>query len=265
MPIQEPCRIIDHVQIAPNTFKLTLISSYLSTHAKPGQFALVRIENDSDPLLRRPLSFHQIKTEHKMIEIVYEAVGKGTKILSQKKIGENLDLIGPLGNGFDLTGKEKFSLIVGGGIGIAPMLALALGLRLKGKKVATILGARHKDRLLAQSEFEKLGDVLTCTDDGSCGTKALLADRLEAILENEIPASKHSAVAIYACGPSIVLKLVAEIAAQKGIPCQLSLEEKMACGIGACLGCAVKTNAGYKKVCNDGPVFNANELVWEAK
>ena len=262
MPIQEACRILDHQSLTPNTFKLTLISNYLSAHAKAGQFAMVKIDNSQDPLLRRPLSFHQIKPEHKTVEIVYEVVGRGTALLSQRKIGDNVDLIGPLGNGFDLTGGEKFSLIVGGGIGIAPMYALAKTLAAHGKTVVTVIGARDRARLIAMNDFKAAGDVFTCTNDGSCGTKALLADRLNAILENEIPNSQHSATAIYACGPTVVLKLIAELAAQRGINCQLSLEEKMACGIGACLGCVVNTNKGFKKVCSDGPVFNAKELLW---
>ena len=267
MPIQEDCRVLDHLPLDNNVYKLILQTKYIATHALPGQFAMVRVSDkgSTEPLLRRPISFHQINSEHGTVELVYEVLGKGTALLSQTKIGANVSLTAPLGNGFDLKGTETISVVVGGGMGIAPLLALAKALAGKGKRVVSVLGARQKARLIQLEEYQKYGAVYTCTDDGSDGTKLLLTDRLNQVLDEDVSRFRQAETAIYVCGPKIVLKLVSGLASQRGIPCQVSLEEKMACGIGACLGCAVLTTDGYRMVCKDGPVFKSTEIIWEGK
>ena len=206
---------------------------------------------------------HRIKKNG--IELLYEVVGKGTAMLSVRKPGESLDVLGPLGNGFDIV-SAKTAIIVAGGIGVAPLLALAeewgkwQGTRVKGKLIV-LIGARKKEHILCEKEFKKIGaNVLIATENDSRGRKGFVTDLLEDVLA---PCPLPLATMIYACGPSGMLRAVARIAKANRIPCQISLEERMACGVGVCLGCPVKvTGGGYKMVCKDGPVFDAKEIAW---
>jgi len=237
-------------------------SEYIAKNIKPGQFVEVRCSDRIDPLLRRPLGVHRISK--KGVELLYEIVGKGTDLLSRKKEGEYLDLIGPLGNGFDISLSSGMPLLIAGGIGIAPIVALAERLTTRKPRPYIIIGARTKSHILCEAEFKSLGCyVKVATDDGSKGCKGLATDMLKKMLS----AFSRQPSAIYACGPNEMLKVVSQLAKDKGIPCQVSLEERMACGVGACLGCPVKVRKGlidseYKMVCKDGPVFNAEEIVW---
>ena len=268
MPIQEKCRIEDHRQVGPHYFKLTLLSQYIATHAQPGQFVNVRCSESFNPLLRRPISLHRINARQGMIELLYEVVGQGTELLSKSSVGREVDVLGPLGEGFKLDSAKKIHVLVGGGMGIAPLMALAErvaghGSRVTGQAVYILIGAKNKERLFGEEEFKKVTDqVQTATDDGSAGKKGLVIDLLFDFLENRLATRDSQLATIYACGPRPMLKAVAEIAMQKQIDCQVSLEERMACAIGACKGCATKTKAGYKMVCKDGPVFDAKELIW---
>ncbi|MBN3033019.1 MAG: dihydroorotate dehydrogenase electron transfer subunit [Candidatus Saganbacteria bacterium] len=268
MAIQEKCRIEDHKQVGPRHYKLTLASQYLASHAQPGQFVNVRCCETSDPLLRRPISLHRIDAQKGMIELLYEVVGRGTELLSKKPVGQELDLLGPLGAGFKIDPAKKIHLMAGGGMGIAPLRALAeqvtgRGSRVAGQAVYILIGAKNKESLIGEDELRKTTDqVQTATDDGSAGKKGVVTDLLLDFLDSQLSVTSYPLSVIYACGPRLMLKAVAEIARQKKIDCQLSLEERMACGIGACKGCPVKTVSGYKMVCKDGPVFDAKELVW---
>jgi dihydroorotate dehydrogenase electron transfer subunit len=194
------------------------------------------------------------------VEIIYEILGKGTQILAARKPGEFLDIIGPLGNGFDYSRPPAKStpaknILIGGGIGVAPLVFLAEKLKLS--KPLVLMGARTKQQILCLQEFKVLGcTVKLATDDGSVGFKGRVTDLLRITLEQIKP------LGLFSCGPHPMLKTVAQIAQENKISAQLSLEEHMACGIGACLGCAVLTKAGYKSVCKDGPVFHSEELVW---
>ncbi len=205
------------------------------------------------PLLRRPLSVH--RTLRNAIDLLYEVVGIGTEALARRKAGELLDVIGPLGNGFDL-GKARRAVLVAGGMGVAPLVALAEALAKKRAKIDVIIGARTKSHIFCESEFKSLGcDVKVATEDGSKGTRGLATKLLSTM--------SHEEMAIYACGPNAMLKEVARIAKARRLPCQVSLEEYMACGIGVCLGCPVKVKTGgYKMVCKDGPVFDTKEILW---
>ncbi|MDD5593978.1 MAG: dihydroorotate dehydrogenase electron transfer subunit [Candidatus Margulisbacteria bacterium] len=261
MPIQEKCRIQDHQKVGPRHFKLTLLSQYIASHAQPGQFVNVRCSDGSDPLLRRPISLHRINPEHGVFELLYEVVGKGTEMLTKYFVGEELDVLGPLGNGFSVDPKKKIHLMVGGGMGIAPLRAL--GESIKGGARYVFLGAKTKEALVCGEKCGEIADqIALATDDGTTGKKGLVSDILLDFIENQLTAYNLPLTAIYACGPRPMLKAIAEIAVQKKIDCQLSMEERMACGIGACKGCAIKTKDGFKMVCKDGPVFDAKEIVW---
>ena len=226
----------------------------------------IKVSNGLSPLLRKPFGFHRIVGNHKkqIIEILYESIGKGTRALSARKPGEALDIIGPLGNGFNLE-RQGASILVAGGIGAAPLLMLAEELvrnrKLKiGKNILVLLGARSKNDILGEKEFKKAGcKVKIVTDDGSKGHKGFVS----ALLQKILTTNDKRPTTIYACGPKAMLKEVAGIAGKNKIPCQLLLEEYMACGVGVCLGCAVMTKSGYKMVCKDGPVFEASEVIWE--
>jgi dihydroorotate dehydrogenase electron transfer subunit len=264
MPIQEKCQILDHQNLTANRYKLTLVSPYISSQAEAGQFVEVKCSDGYDPLLRRPISLHRINKEHKTFELLYEIVGKGTELLTKYTIGKELDILGPLGQGFKLDLNKKIAILIGGGMGIAPLLALAASLKNSSPKaVYLLLGAKTKELVVAEESLKSVVDgLVVATDDGSYGKKGLVSDLLLNLLDETVTSEDWGITTIYACGPKKMLKAISDITFQKKIDCQLSMEERMACGIGACKGCAVKTNNGYKMACKDGPVFNAREIVW---
>lgn len=251
-------KILANDRVSNSFYRMKLASGYLAKAAKPGQFVEVRCTAGVDPLLRRPLGVHRIIKGG--IEVLYEVVGKGTELLSEKRTGEELDIIGPLGNGFDLRCTNydvRTTILVAGGIGVAPLVSLAEELG----DAHVIIGARTKSHVLCESEFKRAGcTVAIATEDGSKGRKGLATD----LLKDFLRATSHELrTTIYACGPMGMLKAVARLAAAHGVRCQVSLEERMACGVGVCLGCPVKLRTGeYKMVCKDGPVFNAEDIEW---
>jgi len=269
MPIQEKCRILEHQKISPKHYKLIISSPYISSHAEPGQFVNVKCSESYDPLLRRPLSLHRISKEHKTFELLYEVVGKGTEMLTKYFVGEEIDILGPLGEGFKLDPKKQIQVLIGGGMGVAPLLALAEKLkkpvtsRQKPEALYIMVGAKTRGQVLCEEDFRKISDqVLVATDDGSYGKKGVVSDVLLDFVDSQLTTYNLQLTTIYACGPNAMLKAIAEIAFQKKIDCQISMEERMACGIGACKGCPVKTKSGYKMACKDGPVFEAGEILW---
>jgi len=274
-------KLIYNKKVKGKYFHLLLKAPRIAKQAQPGQFVDIRINDSCQPLLRRPFSIHKIGhksqvTSHKL-EILYEVVGRSTEILSQKKAGEYLDIIGPLGNGFDYRtayGVARTALLVAGGMGVAPLLFLAEQLMKRNTPYAirntlVLIGAKTKGHILCEKEFKKLGySVKIATDDGSRGFKGKVTDLLKEILGTT---NHEPRTTIYACGPRPMLKEIAAISKEHKIPAQASLEEHMACGIGACLGCVVKTQNAkrntqyrfqYKRICKEGPVFNADEIVW---
>ncbi|MDI6606108.1 MAG: dihydroorotate dehydrogenase electron transfer subunit [Candidatus Omnitrophota bacterium] len=233
-------------------WRLGFIAPAISGSCLPGQFLTLRLTDGYEPLLRRPFSIHRATGPN--IEILYELVGRGTEILSQKKPGEVLDIIGPLGNGFTLN---RQAIIIAGGMGVAPLIFLAE--KLREFKIIVLLGAKTKNQLLCERDFKKLGcQVKIATDDGSKGYNGKVTQLLQHLLST----IDHRPSTIYGCGPRPMLKEVARISGRHHLPAQLSLEEHMACGIGACLGCAVNTKEGYQRVCKDGPVFDAARIIW---
>lgn len=224
----------------------------VAASAVPGQFISLYCKEGSR-LLPRPISICEIDKEESMLRIVYRVAGKGTEEFSKMQVGDTIDVVGPLGNGF--TQKDGKSILIGGGIGIPPMLALAKSL--KGE-VSVVLGYRDKN-LFLKEEFEPYASVYVSTEDGSVGTRGNVID---AIRENNLTADT-----IYACGPIPMLRGVKAYAQEKEIAAQISMEEKMACGIGACLACVCQSkdkdahsNVNNKRVCKDGPVFDAQEI-----
>jgi dihydroorotate dehydrogenase electron transfer subunit len=244
--------IIRNKKVGQQYYKMSLHAPDIARQAKPGQFVSVKLGNSVDPLLRRPLGIHDAYGS--TIELLYAVVGKGTKILSQKKADDQLDIIGPLGNGFDVSAaRQALPILVAGGMGVAPLYFLAK--KLKHKDPLVLVGARNKDELVCVKEFKALGfDVRVSTDDGSMGEKGYVTDLLKSI--------DCCRSIIYACGPRPMLREISGITYQTKLSAQVSLEEHMSCGFGACLGCVVKTSGGYKRVCKEGPVFDARAIIW---
>ncbi|MDD5129766.1 MAG: dihydroorotate dehydrogenase electron transfer subunit [Candidatus Omnitrophica bacterium] len=254
---QIKARIISNQRRNGNYGHLEFESTVIAQQAQPGQFVNIKVNNTWDPLLRRPISIHGVSGSK--VKIIYEIIGKGTQILSQRRPGEFLDIIGPLGHGFDCLRPDKSgqhkNIIVAGGMGVAPLVFLAEKLKLS--KPLVLIGAATKKQILCLQEFKALGCAIKiATDDGSAGFKGRVTDLLNIVLGQVKPGS------LFSCGPQPMLKAVARIACENKIPAQLSLEAHMACGVGACLGCEILTKTGYKSVCKDGPVFGSEELAW---
>ena len=244
---QVMAEIIRHTSLSDGIFDMTLKAEEIAKEAKAGQFISVYLNNKSK-ILPRPISICGIDKEAGTLRIVYRTVGDGTKELSDYKEGEMVKILGPLGNGF--TQKDKKAILIGGGIGIPPMLELMK--QLDCDKTA-VLGYRDSDMFL-KDEFEAVGDVVISTEDGSFGTKGNVID---AIKEQGVEGS-----IIYACGPTPMLRGIKAYAEEMGIEAQISMEERMACGIGACLACVCKSKDvdSHSHVCKDGPVFDAREV-----
>ena len=221
----------------------------------PAQFVEIKIPNSSTTFLRRPLSIHDVNYEKNTIKLLINIVGEGTKSLSKIKIGDYVNLIYPLGNSFTMPTSEKV-LLVGGGIGVAPLLYTAKYFLSFGIKSDFLLGYRSKTNIVLQDKFSKYGNVFYTTDDGSFGEKGNVLNH--SIFTN----SEFNYNKIYACGPEIMLKNLSIWANERNINCEVSLENLMACGIGACLCCVQNTIQGHKCVCTEGPVFNSKEIIW---
>ncbi|MDO5294401.1 MAG: dihydroorotate dehydrogenase electron transfer subunit [bacterium] len=241
-------------KISNGIYNMCLADSEIANQAKPGQFVSL-YSKDGSRLLPRPISICEIDQVRGTLRLVYRVAGKGTEEFSELKAGDTISVMGPLGNGF--TMEEGKAILIGGGIGIPPMLELAKQLSNNGVTVQVVLG--YRDQLFLNDEFINYGNVYISTEDGSVGTKGNVID---AIRENNLDAD-----IIYACGPTPMLRGVKNYALEHNIKAQISLEEKMACGIGACLACTCKTNkkdhhsnVNNKRICKDGPVFYAEEV-----
>ena len=234
-------------------FVLKLVSDSELPEIKPGQFTEVYVEG-ADVLLRRPISIHYVDRQNKELWLLVQKVGKGTRKMSELKKNDIVNVVFPLGNGFTIPEKSEKVLLVGGGVGIAPLLQLGLELKNAGAEVSYLLGAKTKSDLVELEVYSKYGEVFTSTEDGSLGEKGF-------VTQNSAFNGK-SYDRIYTCGPTPMMKAVAKIALEKGIDCEVSLENKMACGLGACLCCVEDTKEGHKCVCSDGPVFNVKDLKW---
>ncbi len=232
-------------------FKLKLKSKKTLPEINPGQFVEVQVNSDSKVLLRRPISINDVDSQTNEISLIIQTVGQGTKELAKINEGEEINLVYPLGNGFNIEGKNP--LLVGGGVGIAPLLYLAKNFHAKGIKPKVLLGFRSQEQMIDLKEYEKYADVYISTQDGSVGSKGL-------VTENEIFTQSYDT--IYTCGPTPMMKAISDYSLKNNIKCYASLENKMACGIGACLCCVQNTTEGHKCTCTEGPVFNVKDIIW---
>lgn len=248
----EQGKITSIVKVTDGIYSMWIKEPKIAGYARPGQFVSIYCKEGSR-LLPRPISICEIDKEQGLLRLVYRVVGKGTEEFSKRNVGDTLRMMGPLGNGFTMEGDK--CILIGGGIGIPPMLELAKNL--KGE-VQIVLGYRDAD-LFLKEEFDTYGKVYVSTEDGSVGTKGNVIDAIRA--------NRLDADMIFACGPTPMLKGVKAYAREKGVKAQISMEERMACGIGACLACICKskekdhhTNVNNKRICKDGPVFYAEEI-----
>jgi len=267
--------IIEHIEVSPGYRKIVAESPALSKSALPGQFVHVLCGvHGHDPLLRRPFGIHWADPVTGRFGLMYEVRGKGTEVLSTRRPGEKLSLIGPLGDGFNLSLSESSSaVLVGGGIGAVPLyfLAKALSSTIGSERITLIMGACTMSKLFFMDDFAKLcsvdpgdGQYYLCTDDGTCGHHGFVTDILA---EHLSKGTNDESPVVYACGPVPMLKAVSGVAERFDVRCQISTEAKMACGIGACMGCVVKVRSGagekYVRACKEGPVFDSRDVVWE--
>jgi len=260
---QQKVEVVLAERITGDVVRLTLSAPEIAAVARPGQFVMVQTTPGMDPLLRRPFSIHQISSDGRL-QILFKVVGKGTQWLARIRAGEHLSVLGPLGNGF-AVGAPEMACLIGGGMGIAPMLFLASHFlhvsRSKKDSLVlpkVILGARNREELEPLvRDFQNLGvEVLAATDDGSFGHHGLVTDVLQKINLSPL-------FTVYCCGPRPMMAAISHLCRQENRACQVSVETVMACGMGACLGCAVPLkDGGYAHACSDGPVFAAERLLW---
>ena len=250
MPIQKSCTVVEAVRLNAFAYSFTLEAEGMTPEG-PDQF--VHVKCGHSRLLRRPISI--CDWEENLLRIVFEVRGEGTEWLSRRKAGDRLDVLGPLGRGFRMDREGRY-LLVGGGIGVPPMLGCA---KWTAERSTAVLGFRSADRAMLSKDFQKsCKEIFLCSDDGSIGRHGFVDAQVRDILEKD-----KDFTAVLACGPKPMLKNVAAVAAEFGVPCQVSMEERMACGVGACLGCAIQMADGtMQHVCKDGPVFDAGEVDW---
>lgn len=261
MPVNIKAKLLKKEELKSEIFKFSVQADEIVNTARPGNFIEIRVNDDIEPFLRRPISIYNMDKEKGILEFIFQVKGKGTTILAKRNEGEAIDIVGPLGFGtFKYSSYENLA-IIGGGIGVFPLYELAKNAKNENKNVNTYLGFRNKDLVVLENEFTQVSSQLTITtDDGSYSQKGFAID----FLKKDIEAGKIDS--IYACGPLPMLRAVRELALEKNIPCQISLEERMACGLGVCLGCAVKTAKSSKEapeywhVCKAGPVFQAKDV-----
>jgi dihydroorotate dehydrogenase electron transfer subunit len=256
-PIVEPVTVLANERIAEGVGLIALHAPKVASTITPGQFVHVRVARGTDFILRRPFSVHRVTGER--IEILYQILGTGTLRLAEKVAGDAMDVVGPLGHGWDVPERVDRALLVAGGLGAAPLGMLAESLAEKGVALSVALGAPTASRLVARELFERTARrVEVATDDGSAGEHGFVTGPASKLLASE------TFDVVYTCGPEPMQRAIAALCAEAGVPCQVSLERLMACGIGACLSCVVTTRDGLKRACVDGPVFSAEEVVWDA-
>lgn len=245
----------ENKQLNNQYFLLILSASDGLPDMLPGQFVEVRVDNSPETFLRRPISINFVDTKKNELWLLIQIVGEGTRKLSLLKQGELLNLLFPLGNSFTLPLKiDSKLLLVGGGVGVAPLLYLGSKLNEMGLVCDFLLGGRSKDNLLQLEQFSKYGNVYTTTEDATFGEKGFVT--------NHSILNEAQYDFIYTCGPTPMMKAVAQYAKSKNIACEASLENTMACGFGACLCCVTDSNDGHICVCTEGPVFNTSKLKW---
>ncbi|MEJ2202445.1 MAG: dihydroorotate dehydrogenase electron transfer subunit [Desulfuromonadaceae bacterium] len=264
--------ILSNQEISTGYYRMRILAPGFTEAARPGQFVMLRVQNTLLPLLRRPFGVFQTgflapdcvgQPSKEFLEILYKVVGSGTTLMSGLHAGDRVEVLGPLGRGFDLGSVASEKILVGGGIGLVPLYMLAREL-VKSSKVRLLMGGRRRDDIIMVTEFERLGvETYVSTEDGSLGEEGLITQVLERKLK------KLAAADVYACGPMPMLAAVQQLCAEQQTSLQVSLEALMACGVGACLGCVIKgaghseDNPRYLCSCKEGPVFRAEQLDWQ--
>jgi dihydroorotate dehydrogenase electron transfer subunit len=285
--------VTENKQLAKNHYLITLHPLKRITKPEPGQFFMLSADNSLDPLLKRPFSLHRWLGPD--FQILYRIVGKATEILKEQKKGDVLEIMGPLGNGFPLIKRHDKPILIGGGLGIAPIFAFAE--TIADKKPLFFIGAKTKKELLCVDELKSIGiNPIISTDNGTLGRKGRITDVLRDFLSRYVSTEQFdpeltaeglaegsslpdlvpcptdgtrvrsgaglTRYCLYACGPKLMLRELSDITKKYGLRAYVALEENMACGIGACLSCVVNTKEGLKRVCKEGPVFPIEEIIW---
>lgn len=263
MKRDERAVLVERRGLSPDAVLLSFDSPTLAAAFTPGQFTMVRVPGGA-PLLRRPYSFCASDRGRRRFSLLVKVVGEGTRALAGLRLGEGVDCLGPLGAPFRIPPAGARSVIVAGGVGIAPFLGFCNELVQRNLRALVLLGGRQAHDLYLREDFERLGmDVLCTTEDGSFGGKGLVTDLLPEVLSG--PGSHY----LYSCGPSAMLRRAASLAEEYRVPHQVSIERRMGCGMGCCWGCVVFTrkrdeqNGQYRRTCTEGPVFDAEEILWE--
>lgn len=252
--VQGEYRVVSKKNLAKNMFDFVISAKDIADLAQAGQFVHIKVDGF---MLRRPISICEVDKENGTVRIVFEIRGEGTDKLSQVNQGQNLDVMGPLGKGFTLLSPDKKAVLIGGGIGVPPMFEVAKNY---GENATAIIGFRSANAVILDEDFKNIGaNLMLCTDDGTMGRKGYVTEALKERLE------QGKVDIIQACGPHMMLKGVVALANEYGVPCEVSLEERMGCGVGACLVCACKTVKDGQEylshVCKDGPVFKAEDVI----
>ncbi len=263
MVIQHPCvPLVENVRLGQDLFRLRFLSGGIASGLRPGNFVHIRVSSELDPLFRRPMSVHACDRD--TFSILFRVIGKGTRLLSELREGDSVDVLGPLGNGFDLPEVDESAVMVAGGTGVPPLHFLTQRLLARDgnrhDKVIFLCGiSSAKDIPLAETA-EGLGVQFSLSsDDGSVGHRGFVTDLLGAHLREVVPAATR----VYSCGPDQMLRAVSMLCAEHSVRCQVSLEGNMPCGIGTCLGCVVRSSGSteeYRRICVEGPVFNSSEV-----
>jgi dihydroorotate dehydrogenase electron transfer subunit len=259
MPMQKTVKdflLIENKQLNKDNFLLKLQSPTPVSEILPGQFVNVEIKDSSEIFLRRPFSVLDVDYQNQTISLLVKILGRGSKKLTEAKVGQTINMILPLGKSFSLPEQDDRILLIGGGSGVAPMLFLAKIIGLNPENVSVLIGARSISDHIDTSSYQSYGKFFYTTEDGTLGEKGYVTNH------PLFTGNLHQFNKIYTCGPDLMMKAIGKIAIEKAIFCEVSLENMMACGFGVCLCCVEDTKTGHKCVCTDGPVFNVNDLKW---
>ncbi|TEB05764.1 Dihydroorotate dehydrogenase B (NAD(+)), electron transfer subunit [Pelotomaculum schinkii] len=275
MSLVTDAKVIQNKQVIPGYYRMDLAAPSVTERARPGQFLHVRCGSTHDPLLRRPISINAVDRRTGEVSLLYRVAGRGTSLLAGHRSGDMVSIVGPLGRGFTIPEGNEKVIVVSGGIGIAPLYFFLQELAGLGIKATVFQGAATSQQVLLGNEIKELGhSVFIATDDGTRDFHGSVTTLFENYLQNSDfapgPGAGENLIMnkSYACGPHGMLRKLSEITARWGIPCEVSLEERMGCGVGACLSCACKVKTGdggsvYHRVCVEGPVFQSGEVSWE--
>ncbi len=250
------CIIKENRQISPDFYLLSFTWEESWGVPQIGNFLELKVSDTTAPLLRRPFAFSAYDSEKQVASMIYQRRGISTELLKDKVVGDSVEIIAPIGNSFGTTGSADKIIAVAGGVGLGPILFSALEAKKEGKEVIFVTGFRNSELVPDQTLFADL-DATLCTDDGSEGFKGNVVQYLNTLSDEDI-----AGATIYACGPTPMLKALHTFAQENSLTCEVSMEELMACGIGACTGCVVETKSGYQRVCKEGPIFESEQLIW---